>query len=108
MPATLYSARLLRTMMLLRLADIDARVGRARDGDAVDQHVGRFDRIDAVGAVLGLGGPPVQFDLEVLVGDVVGALGLDAVALGVLHREAGERDAVGRDQQALARPVSGP
>src|SRR5690606_27658388 len=65
---------------VVRLADIDAGVGGAVHGDALDQDVLRLDRIDAIGAVLGLG-PAGPFDGEIPVGDVVGALGLDPVAL---------------------------
>ena len=60
MPATLNSAWLRRTMMSARLADVDAGVGRA-DGDRIlDQHVLALHRIDAVGAVLLVGGRAVH------------------------------------------------
>jgi hypothetical protein len=89
---------------VLRLADIDARVGRTRNGHAVDQHVLGFDRIDPIGPV-GRKWTPSPDHLQVLVGDIVGTLGFDAVTLGVLHRETGQRDAVRSHQQALARAL---
>ena len=101
MPATLYSALRVAHDDVLALADIDAGVGGAAHRDAVDQHVLRRDRIDAVGAVL-LVRPAGPFDAQIAEGDLVGALRLDAVALGVLDREVLEHDAVGGDQQALA------
>ena len=83
------------------LADIDAGVRGAADGHVLDQHVLRFDRVDAVGAI-GLVGLAAPFDGQLLVGDPVGALGLDAVALGIADGEVRQGDIIGRDQQAFA------
>src|SRR3546814_16101104 len=89
---------------ILRLAHVNTRVGRAAHIDAVDQHVGAFDRIDAIGAV-GRLRPRGPFAAQLVIDDTVGALRLDPVALRVEHREFGAAPIVGGDEQPFARPL---
>ena len=74
---------------------------------SVDQDAGAFDRIEPVGAI-GRRRSVGPGDAHALVDDVVRALRLDPVALGVLHPEVAQRHAVAGDEQALARaPLPG-
>ncbi len=86
------------------LADVNAGVRRADRDTPVDEHVGRFDGIQAVGAVGGLGaaGP---FRPHVDEADAVRALDLDGVADGVLDGEVAQDHAVAGDQETLAAGV---
>ena len=63
-----------------------------------------FDRIDAIGSVVRLG-PAGPGDADAVIDDVVGALGLDPVTLGVFDREIAQRHLVAGDQQSLARAL---
>ena len=86
MPATFFSDRVAPDDDVLRLADVDAGVGRA-DGRAVlDHHVGAEHGIKPVAAVglLRAAGP---LGADVAEDDPLGPLGLDRVAPGVLHGE---------------------
>ena len=86
------------------LADVDTCIACPGDLDAIDQHAGAFDRIDAIGPVLGMGtaGPG---DADTVVDDVVGAFRLHAVALGILQGEITHGDIVGGDEKSLARAL---
>ena len=86
------------------LADIDARIASARYLAAVDQDIGAFHRIDAIGAVVRIG-PLGPGDADAVIDDVVRTLGLDPVALRVLHRETGQGHLVAGDEQPLARTL---
>ena len=87
---------------VLRLADVDAGVGSARDLAVFDHHAAAQDRVDSVAAVgfLGAAGP---LGADLAEGDLLGAVGLDSVTAGVFHGEVLESDVVlAGDEQSLA------
>ena len=88
----------------VRLAHIDAGIGCPGDLHTVDQYPGAFDGINAVCAVFRVWAAR-PCDADAVIDDVVGALGLDTVALGVLQREIAQGYVVAGDQQPFARTL---